>query len=159
MAQIDTSKIDAQINAQIQKLEELKRFLADPLTASTIKALISEAESFFPVPTKPAETEATTASSTIAPTERGELLGAVEAACNAIAPAGAFNAKHVIVHLGLTGYKFQAKDKFVAVNSALKRLIKRKKLVMVERGIGKRPSTYTLPKRFPRLEKEGAEAA
>ena len=89
-------------------------------------------------------------------TPRGGLLKAVESACRAI--PGVFQAKQVIEHMLSSGYVFHAKDKFIAVNSALKRLIKQKKLAMVERGVGKRPSKYEFIRRFPRLEKEGTAA-
>ena len=44
MAQIDVQKIDA----QIRKLEELKRFMSDPTTAAMIEQLVSSNGSLNP---------------------------------------------------------------------------------------------------------------
>src|SRR5438552_17558642 len=104
MPKFDVQKIDA----EIRKLEELKRFMSDPTTASVL-------ERFFPLHGVP---EAPTPHSKIPakhPAQRGQLLTAVENTCKLL--PGDFTANDVIEKLGLQGYTFQAKDKSIAVYS------------------------------------------
>jgi len=146
-------KIDVEtINAQIRKLEELKRFISDPTTAPMIEQLISQNSSV----NAPSRTSEKTAKLPHAqPTQRGALLAAVENTCKIL--PGDFNQKEVIEKLESQGYAFQAKDKNIAVYSALKRLVKRGVLHLTSRGKGKKPSTYRVIRRFPR-EMEGTAA-
>jgi hypothetical protein len=147
MPKIDVGKIDD----QIRKLEELKRFMSDPTTAPMIEQLISQNGSVNAA-SRPTEKSPKLPHGQV--TQRGALLAAVENTCKIL--PGDFNQKEVIEKLESQGYAFQAKDKNIAVYSALKRLVKRGVLHLTSKGKGKKPSTYRL-RRFPR-EMEGTAA-
>lgn len=140
MPKISLQKIDE----QIRKLEELKRFMSDPTTAPMIEQLISGEVS-------PQYAKLPIGKST----RRGALLKAVEIVCKTA--TSDFTAKDVIMNLELQGYVIQAKNKAIAVNGALKRLVKRGVINVTSVGAGKRPSTYGLVRRFPR-EMKGTAA-
>jgi hypothetical protein len=142
MSKISLQKIDE----QIRKLQELKRFMSDPTTAPMIEQLISSNGEVSPQYAKLPIGKST---------QRGALLKAVEIVCKT-APSD-FTAKEVIRNLELQGYMIQAKDKAIAVNGALKRLLKRGVINVTSAGAGKRPSIYGFVKRFPR-EMKGTAA-
>ena len=134
------------IDEQIRKLEELKRFVSDPTTAPLIEQLISQNGNVNAASrVVPKKTESFHGQTT----PRGELLDAVEAVCRATGHAE-FTCRQVIEQLDAKGYRFQAKNKMVAVNGALKRLVKRNVLKVTEKGTAKKASTYKIPERFPR---------
>jgi hypothetical protein len=133
----------ASIDEQIKKLEELRRFMADPTTAHIIEQLISQNG-----------TNGTARSATFESSEgqRGDLMNNVAIICRSFATG--FTAKDVIERLDLDGFKFQAQDKLIAVNGALRRLVKKGVIKLVSVGTGKRPSVYKIPERFPRVAEE-----
>jgi hypothetical protein len=145
MRTIDLAKIDD----QIRKLEELRRFMADPTTAPIIEQLISQ---------NGGSNGGISASLEIHPiaikgNQRGDLVSAVAAVCRSRSGLG-FTAKDVILQLDNQGFAFKAQDKLIAVNGALRRLVKKAVIKVAVPGGGKRPSVYKIPERFPR-EAEG----
>jgi hypothetical protein len=149
MMKIDTKAIDA----QIKKLEELKRFMGDPATAPFIEQFISSNGMEHPASPNTAATP--TPFSVAQATHRGQLTGAVAEVCRSMTEN--FNSKEVIKRLRQMGFTFHAKNTGVAVNTVLKRLVKRGTLELVKKASGQRPATYRIPQRFPR-EMKGTAA-
>jgi hypothetical protein len=148
MAKLDVDKIDA----QIKKLEELKRFMSDPTTAPFIEQLISgNGADAGPVISVINASAIPVAQAT----QRGELTSAVKTVCRSM-PAN-FNSRDVIKRLRQMGFAFHAKNTGIAVNTVLKRLVKNGVLELVRRASGQRPATYKIPERFSR-EMKGTAA-
>lgn len=144
MPKIDVRKT---IKDRIRTLQEFERFMDDPTTAPIIEQLFSSNGNgngvSHPVPQ--------TARLPLGqPTQRGELLGTVKMACLEYPAETPFTAKDVINRVGARGYVFQAKNKEIAVNSALKRLLAKGVIAQTQTASGQRPAKYKIPQRSPR---------
>lgn len=144
---IDVRKIEEDIKA----LEELKRFLSNPSTAALIDKYSNGHSNGHPVTVAPIQASITPGSSVTASiTARGDVIGAVERACKQYMPGVLFTGKEVTERAEAAGFVFKAKQKDIAVNSALKRLVKRGVIEQVERAVGHRPAKYRIPVRHSR---------
>jgi len=140
MPKIDVKKV---IKERIRTLKQFERFMEDPATASIIEQMIGaggvDGIPAIKTPHLPFEQ-----------TRRGQLTEAVKTACLANEPGVEFISKNIIDRLLYQKFNFQAKDKAVAVNAVLKRLVKRGIIEQIQEAAGKRPAKYQVPKRFPR---------
>jgi hypothetical protein len=141
------SDIKKKIDAHIRRLEELKRFLDDPATEPFIEQLFSSSGM---------TAKQTVQLPLVQSTPKGGLLGSVADVCRAMTTQE-FSSREVIERLEILGYKFHAKNKAVAINSALKRLVKRGTIQLVQAASGQRPAIYKIPERFSR-EMKGTAA-
>ena len=133
------------IDEEIRALSELKKFMAQPVTARVIERFIaSRGEKNGHSRPDPQLVFGT------GPTERGALLAATLNACREFTAGVEFTAKEVIVKMEQRGYIFKAKNKDIAVNSALKRLVGKHVLEQTQTAVGQRPAKYKIPQRFPR---------
>src|SRR5271154_686988 len=140
MPKIDVKKV---IRDRIRTLKQFERFMDDPATAPIIEQMLGsggiDGIPTIKTPHLPFEN-----------TQRGELTASVKNACLANEPGVEFISKNIIDRLIHQGFKFQAKDKAVAVNAVLKRLVERGVIEQIQEAAGKRPAKYRVPKRFPR---------
>jgi hypothetical protein len=140
MAKINIREIDE----EIKRLEELKRFMADPKTAALIKRMVSTngngAKPQSPSVEESSETQSTVTSPSAG---RGTLYDAAEKAVRSL-NMGVFTFHELVSAMESQGYAFQAKDKTVAANGAIKRLIAHNVIVRVEEGSAGKPAKYRL---------------
>jgi hypothetical protein len=134
------------VDEQLKKWGQLKQFMDDPATTPVIEQLIAAAQNNKAVTAIPHSAPSPKAR------KKGAFISKIEEACKTFSgPGEHFTVRNVIVQYEQLGYVFGASDKLVAANSALKRLVKKGKIELVEKGSGHTPSTYKLPQRFPRL--------
>ena len=134
MANIELKDIDE----QIQKLQELRKVVADPTMASLLNQLLASKNGQSSL-SRTGERKA----------KKGTFIEKIDESCKSFGSAR-FTIREVIEKFESTGNKFNAQDKSVAVYSAMKRLEKRGVLKLVEKGIGAKPSYYQYVHRFPR---------
>jgi hypothetical protein len=138
VANIDLKEIDA----RIQRLQELRKIVADPEMASLLNQLMASKNehSSLAHPDRQSEHKAK---------KKGTFINKIEETCKSFG-AARFTIRDVIEKFESSGNTFKAKDKSVAAYSAMKRLEKRGVLKVVEKGIGAKPSYYEYIHRFPR---------
>lgn len=84
---------------------------------------------------------------------KGHLLSAVATACREFPHDAEFNVHEVMTRMAASGYEHQAKNPQVAVNTSLKRLMKKKVIERTQEAQGQRPAKYKrMIQRFPRTE-------
>src|SRR3989442_1987567 len=136
MAKMDVRSIDE----KIKRLEQLKAFMSDPLTAQMVAELIA---------CKNGHSSASAAASQEqSDSRKGQFVAKVDEICGEFGDKP-FIIADVIKAYQNRGYIFAAKDKNVAVYSALQRLVG-KTIEVAAKGSGRNPTKYRLIKRFPR---------
>jgi hypothetical protein len=138
MANIELKDIDE----QIQRLQELRRIVADPAMASLLDQLMASknGRSNLPHADKQGERKAK---------KKGTFVSKIDETCKSFG-SERFTIGDVIRKFENAGNTFNAKDKSVAVYSAMKRLEGRGMLKVVVKGAGAKPSLYEYIQRFPR---------
>jgi len=129
-------KLDiAKIDAEIERLQSLKRLASDPRMAELFERFASSNGS---------QEFVVTESSTPPITEdysRGDLLRTVQQTCQLF--EGQFTSSDVIAKMRDRGFKFKAKNPHIAVNGVLRKLLgKRNKIKLAEQGIGRTANRY-----------------
>jgi len=138
------------IAQEISRLQELQRFLDDPTTGAILERYFSQ--------NGDGNTSLPTARVNRNPSKRGALLLAVKKAAREHFPdSSEFTAAELIKQMMDSGYKFDAKNKVIAVNGALRRLVKKGAIAQTIEGSGRRGAKYKVPQRFSR-EAKGAVA-
>jgi hypothetical protein len=149
MPKLDFKKV---IRDRIRTLKQFERFMDDPATAPIIEQMLGaggiDGIPAIKTPKLPFEE-----------TQRGALTEAVKTACLSNEPGVEFISKNIIDRLLYQNFKFTAKDKAVAVNAVLKRLVERGVIEQIQEAAGKRPAKYQVPKRFPRTGDAKGNAA
>ena len=146
MAKINLREIDD----EIKRLQDLKTFMSDPRTASLIKRVIGTNGNGAPAaqravqPPLPQGEDANTANAH----GRGSLLDAAKTACISFG-AKTFTAYDLIATMESNGFEFQDKDKAIAVNGAIRRLIEKKVVERVEQPAAGKPAKYRLLSSLP----------
>ncbi|HVS88669.1 MAG TPA: hypothetical protein VHF01_10680 [Candidatus Acidoferrum sp.] len=137
------------IDEQIQRLQELRKIVADPGMASLLNQLMASknGQSSLLHGDKQSERKAK---------KKGTFINKIEESCKLFGSAR-FTIRDVIDKFESAGNTFNAKDKSVAVYSAMKRLESRGVLKLVEKGIGAKPSFYEYIHRFPREREAGVK--
>jgi len=138
MANIELKDIDE----QIQRLQELRKIVADPGMASLLNQLMASKNGHSGLPHRDRQSESKAK-------KKGTFINKIDESCKSFGSAR-FTIREVIDKFESAGNTFKAKDKSVAVYSAMKRLEKRGVLKVVEKGIGAKPSFYEYIHRFPR---------
>jgi hypothetical protein len=130
------------IDEQIQRLQELRKIVADPEMASLLNQLMASknGHSSLTHADKKGEHKAK---------KKGTFINRIEETCRLFASAR-FTIRNVIDKYESTGNTFNARDKGVAVYTVMKRLEKRGVVKIVEKGIGAKPSYFENIQRFPR---------
>ncbi|MGA2300011.1 MAG: hypothetical protein ABSG77_04860 [Candidatus Acidiferrum sp.] len=136
MAKLDVKSIDE----QIKRLEQLKSFMSDPLTAQMVEQLIASKNGH--------SSDAPAPSQEKPKSSKGEFVSKIEEICRGFGDKQ-FVISDVIKAYANRGYLFAAKDKNVAVYSALQRLLG-KSIEIAVKGSGRNPTKYRLIRRFPR---------
>jgi hypothetical protein len=143
MVKFDVQKIDDEIRA----LEDLKRFMSNPATAAILQRFttsngrrngashLTRQIARLPLGQRP---------------QRGALVAAAKTACREFSVGVEFTAKEVLAKMEAQGYIFQAQNRDIAVNSALKRLVKKGSIEQTHKAVGHRPAKYRIPVRSPR---------
>jgi hypothetical protein len=145
MANIELKDIDD----QIQRLQELRKIVADPGMANLLNQLMASknGHSSLPHPDRQNEGKAK---------KKGTFINKIDESCKSFG-SSRFTIRDVIEKFESAGNTFNAKDKSVAVYSAMKRLESRGLLKPVEKGIGAKPSLYEYIHRFPREREAGVK--
>jgi len=132
---LDTAKIDA----QIRKLQELRRIAGDPEMAPLLESLI--VQNGLPAKAKKAPRKARARSMEATnPIKRGDVVTAASKALAGI--SGKFAASNALEAMEKNGFVFSAETPIVAVNGALRRLLKRGEIRLAEAGSGRKPHLY-----------------
>ena len=125
-----------EIDAKIRKLQELRKIAADPQMFSLLTELISVNGNATAPKISNTKSETT-------PKKKGNVIRAIEVACRQFGMQQ-FTIREVIKALDADGYEFKAKDKNVAVYTALKSLMKKGVVRLVVVGKGAKPSEYQM---------------
>jgi len=145
MAKINLREIDE----EIRRLQELKAFMADPRNVSLIKRVIApngNGSNGHQRVTQQPPIEDDAANNTITPpvpTVRGSLLDAADKARKSFG-SNTFTVTDMIQAMEANGFVFQAKDKSIAANGAIKRLVAKGRILRVEEGSAGKPAKYRL---------------
>lgn len=130
MADITLNDIDE----QIKKLQELRRVISDPAMAGLLNQLLASKNGVTPVSPRNTQGEHKA---------KGDFAAEILVSCKTIPPLETpFTIRAVIAAHEARGGTFTAKDKAIATYGALKRLVKSRDVIMVEQGIGSKPSLY-----------------
>jgi hypothetical protein len=129
------------IRDHIRTLQELERFMNDPFTAPVLESIFGPYQNGNYVLRTAAAPDALPSDPS---TQRGHLTDAVKKACAEMPLGLPFTSKNVIDRLLAGGFVFQAKDRAVAVNSVLKRLVALKLVEQTQAAAGKRPASYKI---------------
>jgi len=123
---INVGKLDS----TIAKLQELRRLATDPALAPFVKVTGHRANS---------NAASAPAGAGTAKNGRGQLKAAVLAAC---AQLRQFTAKEVFAVLKKDGYEFTGPNGEKSVANALRALVAKHEIRVVEEGSGRRPTKY-----------------
>jgi hypothetical protein len=129
---LDTAKIDA----QIRKLQELKRIAGDPEMAPLLESLIVKNG----LPSKPTRRPRGHVARAIKFPRKGDLMAATSKAIASF--NGRFTALSVLQAMKNAGFVFEAETPLVAVNGALRRLLRKKRISVAVVGSGRAPHQY-----------------
>lgn len=134
------------IDEQIQRLQELRKIVADPVMAGLLNQLIGSKNGHATLsPHREGKAK-----------KKGTFINKIDETCKSFGSVR-FVIRDVIEAFENAGNTFNAKDKSVAVYSAMKRLENRGVLKLVEKGIGAKPSLYEYVHRFPREREAGVK--
>jgi hypothetical protein len=137
MATLDTKTIDE----HIKRLQQLKSFMADPLTAQLVNELISSKNGHSSDdPVSPDDKPEV---------RKGDFVAKIGEVCEQFPDTQRFTVNDVIKAYEKRGYIFAARDKNVSTYSALKRLVG-KSIKIASKGSGRNPTKYQRIQRFPR---------
>ena len=147
------------IDARIRKLQKLRELLNDEETLELISdpevmAMLQPtngANGSKPMLPEPVTTDDTVnADAALATPAEGSLRRRV---LDIARTTGRFEARYIVEILLQTGYSFDASDPMIAVNTALRALIKKKFIKLVRAGSGRMPHTYEARKEQLQLPK------
>jgi len=137
MPNIELSDIDA----QIAKLQELRKIVADPQMAALLNQVLASKNG------APAATEGKA-------NRKGSFIAKIEEICRAFG-SQTFTIQNVIEAYLAKGYTFKAQNQSVATYTAMKRLVKAKRLELDHKGGGgSNPDYYRVSARVSGKESE-----
>jgi hypothetical protein len=138
---LNVSKIDE----RIRKLQELRRLASDPEMLHLLRELVddsanrNESAAEAPAPSAAVAPVAITREPRMRRPRKGALIKTASRVVDTL--AGEYDFHAVMDRMREVGFQFAGKPE-VAVNGVLRKLLKRKRIVLVEEGVGRTPNKY-----------------
>ncbi len=143
MLNLDPRLIDDAIEAEFGTLaDDIKRLMANPAAIRILERIFR--------PNGKSEGYAQDIVVTNAEPLRGSELVAACSRASKDWPTKEFTTRNILERLEAQGFVLKAKHKIIAVNSALKLLVKKGELEQTANAVGHRPAQFKLIHRFPR---------